>query len=207
MIIYLLRHAEPINNNGITKYIGQIDFPLSEKGQLQAKEWKIFFRKLYLARIITSDLNRATQTVYNIFNDKFTNIEENAAFREISLGDWEGLPMDYVKQKLTNEYNKRGANLANYRPPNGESFQDLQDRVIPKFQDICAKALKTDQLLIVTHIGVIRVILANLLEIPLQKIFNISVEYSRMVFLESNSRGFLIRGLNLNPRFFDYYLK
>jgi len=201
MLIYLLRHAEQVNNSK-PRYIGQIDLPLSEKGKLQAKEWKSFFQKNSITKIITSDLIRAKQTVYQIFNEEYVKIEESSAFREISLGDWEGLPMDYVRQKLSYEYNQRGADLANYRPPNGESFQDLQNRVIPEFQAICLKSSNSDKILLVTHIGVIRVILANLLEIPLQKIFNISVEYSKMVFLETNSRGLTIRGINLTPNSF-----
>ncbi|AHF97226.1 phosphoglycerate mutase [Desulfurella acetivorans A63] len=195
--MYLLRHAEPVNNNS-GKYIGQIDLPLSEKGEMQAQEWRNFFKRQYLTRIITSDLTRSKQTVYNIFSEKH-NIEENPAFREISLGDWEGLPMDYVRQKLTNEYNQRGADLANYSPPNGESFRDLQNRVMKEFQNVISKALKNDKILIVTHIGVIRVILASIFEMPLQKIFTISVDYSGMVLLESNSRGHVVRGINLNP--------
>jgi broad specificity phosphatase PhoE len=61
-------------------------------------------------------------------------------------------------------YERRGASPADYRPPGGESFNDLAARVLPLFEEIVHDS--TGNLLIVGHAVDNRIILCHLLNLP-----------------------------------------
>lgn len=60
-------------------------------------------------------------------------------------------------------------------PPEGESFKQLQKRVMPVFETITQNT--TGNTLIITHVGVNRVILSTLFDFPLNELFKINQPY------------------------------
>ena len=72
------------------------------------------------------------------------------------------MPKDEVRQKYPAEWKKRGQNFMGFAPPGGESFGELERRVLPAFERICLQAVKYRHALIVAHQAVNRAILASL---------------------------------------------
>ena len=200
MIIYLLRHGD-CRLDTVHRYLGQTNLPLNDAGRKQCREWKNFFIKQSFERIITSDLLRAEQTVTEIFGNKRKKVMKCPSFREASLGDWDGLPIEEIKHKFPGEYKRRGKDLASYSPPNGENFRDLQDRVVPAFKRICTEISSSGRILIVTHVGVIRVLLAYIFNMPLEKIFTLAIDYAGLSVIEKTPRGWVVKGINIIPHF------
>jgi probable phosphoglycerate mutase len=85
--------------------------------------------------------------------------------------------------------------MAGYRPPGGESFADLSDRVLPAFERVVRES--EGDLLIVGHAGVNRVILSRLLGMPLAHLFRLGQGYGCLNILESDADAWIVRGLNI----------
>ena len=195
MDIYLMRHGD-CRTDGVRRYVGQIDHPLSPLGREQARRWQGFFAAHRPDHVVCSDLLRAVQTATEALALAGSAPVLEPAFREISLGDWEGVPQKDIKQDFPAAYAARGADLAGFCPPGGESFAEVQSRVVAAFDLLCAKSSATDTLLIVTHAGVIRTLICHLLGMPLQQMFSLGVEYAGLTHLEHTSHGWVVHSMN-----------
>jgi alpha-ribazole phosphatase len=109
---------------------------------------------------VTSNLVRTTQTAEAILAadpDKFAGVELNAvpALAEQHLGAWQGLDRKafYAERKVGTHALWFGP--ADERPPAGESFTDLVDRVAPVIARVNAEHRGRD-IVAVTHGGTIR---------------------------------------------------
>lgn len=169
-------------------YVGQIDIPLSPEGIEQAKTWHRFFQSEPPDKIICSDLVRCRVTADIIAGTSQHIVRVEKAFREISLGLWEGVAMDEVRKNYPQQWERRGRNLKTFRPPKGESFSDLSDRVLPVFENVC----KTDShcIVIVAHAGVNRVILADIMAVDLNQVLDIPQDYAagNLILLASGKK-------------------
>ncbi|TEB10439.1 hypothetical protein Pmgp_02348 [Pelotomaculum propionicicum] len=110
--------------------------------------------------------------------------------REIDMGLWDGLTFDEVRRSYPGEYERRGADIINYRPPGGESFAQCAARVLAALDEILASA--HGSILIVGHAGVNRVIVNWAKEIPLKYILKIPQDYGCLNILMSTDAGWLI---------------
>jgi alpha-ribazole phosphatase len=195
--IYLLRHG-PIQGAAAQKrYIGQQDLALNEAGLRQARQWAQFFAGIDLHAIHCSDLARCQETAGIIAAACRLRVDAYPALREVDLGHWEGLSFENVRQSDPEAFRRRGTDLSRHRPPGGESFQDLQRRAWPLFCDLSRKTL--GNALIVSHAGVIRVLLCRLLGIPLANLFRIAQDYGALNIVELKPMGYRVQVLNLTP--------
>jgi alpha-ribazole phosphatase len=192
--IYLLRHGE-IVNSGEKRYIGQTDVPLSSKGLRQAAWWKKELSHIDFQRVYSSDLIRAFDTVKKVADIPDSHVHVMSQLREINLGSWEGEPMENIKSRFPDAWEERGRHMDSFRVPNGESFQDLHDRVIPVFQKIAAEAL--GNVLIVAHAGVNRIILCHVLKRPIRELFSIPQEYAALNLIEYERGKLDIKSMNI----------
>lgn len=195
--IYLLRHGAIDSLGGGKRYIGWQDLALSDVGRRQAYAWSGFFSSRSLDRIYCSDLIRCVETARIIAAQCSLEPQARSELREINLGEWEGRPFDEVRTADPHEFQRRGEQIADHRPPGGESFKDLQRRVWPVFTKLTSGAHRT--ILIVTHAGVIRVLLCRLLGIPLENLFRIGLAYGTLSIIDSGHREYRIRAVNLPP--------
>lgn len=176
------QHKEPI-------LLGQADVPLSNKGMVQAKKAGEIIRTLHggVRVIYTSDLKRAYDTAKIISevqmeNSCGINIVTVKEFREMSLGQLDGMYVSEFKNKFPDEYEYRGKNLLKYKIGNkSENFYDLQYRVMKKLNQLAV--LTPNDICIVTHAGVIKVILSNLLGIPLQEAADMKIDNGEVTAL------------------------
>ncbi|KAA8678814.1 histidine phosphatase family protein [Clostridium sp. HV4-5-A1G] len=172
--IYLVRHGS-VGNGNEKRYVGNTDLPLCREGILQCKKLQRFFSTIDIERAYLSPLKRCVQTADIIL--KYKNIDRIMIeeFKEINMGKWEGKTFTYVKKLFPDEFKKRGESIETFVPQGGESFEQLQKRVIPKMMNIIENS--TGDIMIITHAGVNRVILCHILSIPLYHIFKIKQNY------------------------------
>ncbi len=195
--IYLLRHGE-INRPHQGTLIGQQEHSLTTEGIQQMERAARFLgAQQEIGRLTTSPLSRCVESGRIIGQHLKIVPELCNAFTEINLGDWDGLTRKDIDKKFPGSWQQRGANLAFYRPPRGENFNDLRQRVIPAFTHITDN-LKKD-VAIIAHAGVNRVILAAILQIPLTDIFTIKQQYGCINILKSTNGQTAVDRLNLLP--------
>lgn len=194
--IYLLRHGAIESQAGGKRYVGQKDVALSEVGLQQAQGWADYFAAIDLEEIICSDLTRCLETARMIGDRCALTPRPMTELREISMGSWEGLCFDVIKTGSPQAFKARGERIADHRPPGGESFRDLQHRVWPVFEDAARQV--RGKALIVTHAGVIRVLVCRLLGMPLDNLFRVRLAYGALNIIEIQQESFYIQALNLN---------
>lgn len=109
------------------------------------------------------------------------HIRVNAQLREIDAGLWEWLTSEEARARYPEEYEAREQDVTGHPFPGGESFRDLRRRVIPAFMRIVEEG--GENVLVVAHLGVNRVLLSEFLGLPLEEIFSIKRSYAQMDLL------------------------
>lgn len=141
MKLNLIRHAESIyNEKGLLQ--GQIDCDLSKNGLRETKEKAKSFSTNFDV-CFCSPLKRTQQTA-EILVPHLNKIYDKRII-ERGLGDWENTPNTDEKQFLM--HNKTV-------PPNGETFEDFDSRIL-EFLEMIKNNYSNKKVLVVTHGGVI----------------------------------------------------
>ncbi len=191
--IYLIRHAHVLTPRP-RRFLGQTDIALSKQGQRQALALRPLFADLSFDSLFSSPLLRARQTAQLATGRSAQDIRVVEQFKEIDLGEWEGLTVEEVRQKYPGQYERRGLDFKNFRPLNGESFADVQQRVVEAFEHICT--ICPGKTLIVAHAGVNRTLLAHLLPSPLEDILTIPQDYCGINILDMSMHRPIVQAIN-----------
>ncbi|MBI3638574.1 class I tRNA ligase family protein [Candidatus Wolfebacteria bacterium] len=153
---FLVRHGET-DYNAEKRWQGHMEIPLNETGKKQAREAVLKLKNKKIDLIISSDLTRCRQTAEIIANELKVEIIFDEGLRERHMGAAQGLTIDeYDKifgQNSTSEWRKN----YNSRPDGGETFRELEDRVLAAFNRHKSKH-KHKNIVVVTHGGPIRMI-------------------------------------------------
>ena len=168
MDIYLIRHTRGKVDSNVC--YGQTDIPLTDDFTETFKLIKNQFPNLLTDfLVITSPLQRCVQLAKKLS----ASITIDKRIMELNFGTWEMQKWDAINQMVLQEWMDDYVNIA---PPSGESFQDLSKRCQDFWSDIITSQTR-QTIIVVTHLGVIRALLALVLEIPLQKSLCIQVDY------------------------------
>jgi probable phosphoglycerate mutase len=167
-VLMLLRHGAP-EPEPVFRYTGQREVLLSQAGAQEARRWGEALAEADVSTIYTSPLRRCLDTARIIGGRLGKTALCAPELMEIDLGEWEGLTREAVKARYPGAYEARGADMAGFRPPGGESFSDLLERALP----FCRACLESGQrILAVTHAGVIRVVSCRASGTPLDRLFD-----------------------------------
>lgn len=137
-----------------------VDVELSEEGRLQAEFLARRLKKLPVDALYSSDMLRAIQTAEILNKDYKLPLRIKKELREIDFGGLEGKSNEYIVEHYR-EFRSKLHKLKEDLPyPDGENGQDVLERAMPVIGDIVHSGKKN--IVIVTHGGVIRVLLAAL---------------------------------------------
>lgn len=169
MEIYLLRHTAVNNPDELCYGQSEIDLAIDWQTHFDALKQKLELN-LNDALFYSSPYQRCTQLAHFLSGDQFRT---DIRLSEMHFGDWEQRLWTELDQPVLNAWM---ADFVNYQVPGGESFLQMHSRCIQFWDELLASS--ADRIFIVTHAGVIRSLLAHILSIPLEKIFQIEVDYS-----------------------------
>ncbi|MFT5052311.1 MAG: alpha-ribazole phosphatase [Chlamydiales bacterium] len=164
--IHILRHGsvEELERRAVR---GQLDHPLSAHGLAQSERLVEWFARLELApdRIISSDLQRCSVLGDQLSARLGTPLELAADLREQHMGTWQGQTWKEITEWDAARVTAYWDNYVETTPPEGESMRDLATRVTHWWESVLTDS-HGKTVLIVTHVGVIRVLLCRLMGIP-----------------------------------------
>jgi phosphoserine phosphatase len=192
MRIILVRHGESEwNRLGI--YQGQEDAPLSDLGLRQAEALANRLQHETIHAIYTSPLQRARRTAEAIARHHLNvPFVEDEAIMEIHHGLWQGLPATEVRERypeLLEEWRRYPTRI---QMPGGESFSNILKRVLNFRERVCA-GHDDDTILFSTHDVVIKILIADVLGMPMDRINNIWVTNASISVIEyTDSAPFLV---------------
>lgn len=159
--IDVLRHGQC---EGGEIFRGHFDAKLTDGGLAQMQvayqagqcEWDV---------IISSPLQRCWQFANSLGSIKASPVVD-VRLQEMSFGDWDGANIAEVWQRDYERVAAWSRNPAESTPPNGEPLATVAARVAAFFAD-CVAEHRGKNILLVTHGGIVRVLLTHILGMPL----------------------------------------
>ena len=175
MRLLLVRHGET-DWNLARRYQSYSDVPLNQKGIRQAQYLAQRLSKEKIDAIYSSDLSRATETAILIAKkyEPLLAVQCDPRLRELSFGNWEGLNYQEIQEQWHTEVNSWFADPVNVSPPNGETMTQLSARVRSALGELQSKH-QDETILIVSHGGIIQVLLCMLLGVGLNRYWQFHV--------------------------------
>lgn len=162
----MVRHGET-DWNIESKIQGKTDIELNEKGRQQAGELADVLKKGYgIKRIYTSRQKRAAETAKIVGQHLGIEPEVREGLEEINFGKWEGHTWRQVRELFPREYFIWHGNRRYEVPPEGESYQQLLDRLLPTLDDIMNR--DSQDVLNITHSAVIMTLMSYLYDTPFE---------------------------------------
>ncbi|MGD0884618.1 MAG: histidine phosphatase family protein [Thermodesulfovibrionales bacterium] len=223
--LYLIRHGVP-EGSGTRRYTGSIDIPLSEKGAEQIRRASVLIVKHLLASasvqthnylrdihglsaprpdpgnhdttlhaVYCSDLSRALKSAEIIAEPHGVKTVAVEDLRERNFGIWEGMTFTEIRDRYPEEFQSWADNPLKFSPMGGESTIEVRDRTVPAVQDIMNKH-RGEQIAIVAHGGVNRIVLCHVMGIPLENIFRLEQDHGAVNIIEFWDRYPVVKLLN-----------
>lgn len=188
--VYLMRHGE-VANGAEKRYNGHIDVDITEKGVEQMRRLAGLLAGKPVTAVYSSDLIRAVKGAEIISKSLGLTYTPLKSLRERSVGAWEGLTAGEIKERYPEEYSAWRADLLNYRPPGGECLVDVQERILPAYRQLVA-AHPDQEIAMLLHGGVNRIILADALGLPPLNLFRIDQSFGALNIIDHYEDGMAV---------------
>lgn len=192
----LLRHGEC---EGGQIFRGHTDVALSDEGEINMSnsckaadtKWDI---------VISSPLVRCRRFAEQLCKESNVELLIDTRLREMSFGEWDGKLISEIYETEEDTIRSWMKNPVSTTPPDGEPLKNVWSRVSEFLEDLLVKQ-KGMKVLVVSHGGVMRVALSNLLGMKMENVNRFDVPYaslSRLVVYHSNGEDDWIKLLGHN---------
>ncbi len=155
--VCLVRHAQSVSN-ARNVWQGQGDSPLSETGRAQTAALRRVLGAESYDLVLSSDLTRAADTA----RAAGVEVELQRSWREIDVGEWEGLTMDQVVERFPEQIEALKARRP-FAIGGGESWPEVFARADASLAELRARMPRGGRALVFTHGGIIAALLSGLL--------------------------------------------
>jgi broad specificity phosphatase PhoE len=161
-ILLLARHGET-DWNRESRFQGHADPPLNELGREQARGLAQLLAGDQIAALYTSPLRRAVETAEIVGRRLRLPVNVDTALMEVDVGSWSGLTHAQIAEQFPESWQR----WLDYGPgwDDGESYEQLGLRAVPAVLRL-ARRHHAERILLITHGGVIRCVLAHAAGIP-----------------------------------------
>jgi broad specificity phosphatase PhoE len=185
--IYVARHGETTwNEEG--RIQGRSDPGLSQRGYAQSLALLHQLKDRPLSAIYTSTLQRSVQTTQPIANQLGLPIQRHAELDEIAFGILEGKNLYHFDEALKMEWGRFKDNRFSYRIPGAENYADVADRIRP-FEEKLLQNHEGQEILIVGHRVVNRLLIGMLMEYPQDKVLRIEQTNDMFYLVKRNGES------------------
>jgi len=195
-MIYLLRHGQTdYNKEG--RFGGNP--PLNVEGEKEIADIASFFNGIQIKKIFCSTLIRSNQSA-QILNQKLdAQIVCNVSpIDEIDPGDFNNVSFERFKTVYREEYLQRQKNKYTWLFPNGESYESAWQRVKPWIDSIFKDE---DDVIIISHKGVNRLIVGNFIGMDKKAIPFIHIQQNKIIIFDKLVKT--VKQVDIKYRQFD----
>lgn len=183
LYLELLRHGQTEQGGGLR---GSLDDALTEQGWAQlraavhgAGPWD---------RLISSPLQRCARFAEEVAAAHGLPLHYEPGLQELHFGDWEGRSAAQLMETDAEALGRFWADPYAFTPPNGEPLLQFEARVLAAVEGL-ATAYVGQRLLLVTHGGVMRLLLARARGLPRQDLLQVNVGYAQRFRLSLDADG------------------
>jgi len=182
--IYIARHGET-TWNAIGKIQGWSDPELSPLGYSQSLALLEHLKERPLKAVYSSPLQRSYTTAQPIAHHLGLPILKQTELKEIGFGVLEGKNLFQFDEELRKEWNRFKDDRFAYRIPGAENYADVANRLKP-FMARVLHQHEGEEILIVGHRVVNRLLIGMFLDIPLDKTLKIEQTNDCLYLIERN---------------------
>lgn len=179
----LLRHGETELGGGLR---GSLDDALTEQGWAQlrasvrdAGPWDA---------LVSSPLQRCARFAEELAVQHEVPLSFEPGLQELHFGAWEGLSAAQLMQTNAEALGQFWADPYAFTPPEGEPLLQFEARVLEVLQRLYREFVG-QRLLLVTHGGVMRLLLARARRLPRQDLLQVNVGYAERFRLTVDEQG------------------
>lgn len=195
--LYLIRHGE-VEAKYHRVFGGRIDMELSPFGHEQARTLAVYLERIPFDAIYASPMKRVQQTLGELAARQNKTPIFMEGLREVDFGVWTGLSWEQVMQQFNVSAFEWLNQLQHGLISGAETAAQFRERVEPCLNQILRQHAG-QTVAIVCHGGVIRVMLAILLDIPLVKTASFDIEYAGFTVVDHLPRKTEVMLLNFTP--------
>jgi probable phosphoglycerate mutase len=186
MRVLLCRHGEtPWNAQG--RYQGQMDIPLSDVGEGQAKALGERLKDLPITKAVASPLSRAKRTAELALGDRAGMLTLHRGLAEIAHGEWEGKLASEIRASDPERLAQWRDEPHKVQMPGGESMDQVLDRSWTAFLEIAQGLGETDTLLVVAHDAVNRALICRVLGLDMARLWSFRQAPATLNLLEGET--------------------
>jgi len=193
--VWLLRHAE-VHEDWHHKAYGSLDVPLSQRGIEQTEALVRTFRGAPLARVASSDLERARRLGRALAEASGAELVIDARWREVDRGAWQGIDAADFKARWEADAVAFFADPWRWRAHRGESDEQLFARVRPAFEDL-VRAAGGATVAAAAHSNVIRVLLGRLLGRTAFESYELKLDPAHAALVVDGPDGWVLERMNV----------
>ena len=163
---------------------GRVDHPLSELGWSQMQkaaalcsERKVTPSTPSWTHLISSPLQRCRVFAEHLAGVTALELQVAQQWQEIDYGDWDGMLLSDWRKEAGPQFKEFRNDVSKLHPPNGEAFLSFRDRVLTAWNGL-ADLADGSHVLVVTHGGVLRVVLPTVLGMPLNRSYPLHIPFA-----------------------------
>ena len=198
-ILLLVRHGEnDYSKKGI--FAGRLpNIHLNERGQKQAEDLGKALAEVPLKAIYSSPLERAMETAAPIARGLSLDIILETGLIEADIGNWQGKS---IRRAALTKYWRVIQNAPSRAGhPGGETFQQIQTRIVTTLDRICAKHRPHDIIACVFHADPIKLAVAHYIGLQLDNFQRLGCDTGSITMLDVREMGAHLIWLNHRPPF------
>lgn len=192
MRLFLVRHGETTGNERGVFY-GSTDLPLTPKGITQSSRVAGYLTGIAFDAIYTSQLQRAQQTAQLIA--PASEHQFDPSLNELDFGRWEMCHYSTIAKESPQEWQNWLDDWQNATPGGGEPFPDFAGR-INRFSEGLESLPDDSTVLIVAHQGVLSLLLASWLKMPVEAMWHFPFKQDAYTVVENRSGFYVLQGFN-----------
>ncbi len=197
MKLVLVRHAET-EASARGRCYGSLDVGLSPTGRRQCEVLAGMLAPEPVEAVVSSDRQRAIETATAIAMPHGLDVRRDPDLRELDFGELEGRSYDEIAISLPQLYADWMTRPTEVTFPGGECYAELRSRSLAVVESLL-ETCRGRTVVVVTHGGVVRAILADVLDIPDERIFRLAVDPGSVSVIEWNDAEPIVRGLHRLP--------
>lgn len=194
MKLILARNGETIWNKE-RRLQGHQDSPLTEDGKKQVAFIAEALKNEKIDTAFCSDLGRAIDSSKAILQPHGLKAIQRRELRERSHGIVQGMTQKQADREYEELQEQRKKSKYDFRNPKGESYADSEQRIKPFIEELKQKNAN-QTVLIVSHSGINRIILGQLLKLPAEEMMNIAQPHECIYFIENAETSPVISFIN-----------
>jgi len=184
----LLRHGETELGGGLR---GSLDDALTEKGWAQ-------MRAAVVAggpwdRLVSSPLQRCARFAVELGEQLNLPVHLDKDLQELHFGAWEGQSAAALMETDAEALGLFWADPYSFTPPQGEPVSDFAARVLGAVARL-HQAYAGERVLLISHGGVMRLLLAQARGLPREQLLNVEVAHAALFALSVEADGALKEG-------------